>query len=68
MVWVTDKKRKNVDRSMIEKILSTGRITRYQHFQLASTLLGNPAMADEERCQINRVFDYIQTGRVRMID
>ncbi|WP_416672154.1 hypothetical protein [Egbenema bharatensis] len=72
MVWVTnqnfDKKAELVDRAIVEKILLSGEMSRFQHFHLSSTLLGNPAMADEERCQINRVFDYIQTGRIRLVD
>jgi hypothetical protein len=72
MVWVTNKnfykKSGLVDRSIVEKILISGEMSRFQHFQLSSTLLANPAIPDEERCEINRVFDYIQTGRVRLID
>jgi hypothetical protein len=68
MVWVTDKKVNFVDRSIIESIVLAGQMNRQQHFQLSSALLADPTMAEEERCQINRVFDYIQTGRVRLVD
>lgn len=68
MVWVTDKRVKFVDRSMVEQINLAGRMSRYQHFQLSSALLADPTLTEEERCKINRIFDYIQTGRVRLVD
>lgn len=53
--------------SMVEEIIAAGRMSRQQHLQLTSMMLADQRMSDEDRRQINRVLDYIQTGRVRLI-
>jgi len=57
-----------VTHSLIERILSTGTMSRQEHLQLASALLADDISTDDQRCQINRVFDYIQIGRLKLID
>lgn len=52
----------------IDRILSTGLISRQEHLQLASALLADTTMTDEERARINRVFDYLQVGRLKVVD
>jgi hypothetical protein len=52
----------------IEQILQTGEMTRQQHLQLTSDMLSDHQMTDEERRQINRVFDYLQVGRLKLVD
>lgn len=53
---------------LIDQILSSGQINRQEHLYLASILLSNQKATEKERRQINRIFDYIQTGRVKLID
>lgn len=52
---------------LVEQILCTGQMSQTQHFQLASALLSNQQMNEADRRQINRVFDYLCTGRVKLI-
>ncbi|HEY9659286.1 MAG TPA: hypothetical protein V6C65_12595 [Allocoleopsis sp.] len=68
MVWVTDNKLQLAIKPLVEEILASGQMNRNQHFQLASAMLSNSELSDQERRQINRVFDYIQTGRIKLID
>ncbi|HEY9700103.1 MAG TPA: hypothetical protein V6D10_22805 [Trichocoleus sp.] len=68
MVWMTDSKPRLVIRSIVSSILASGKITRKEHLQLSSAILADQSITDEERRQINRVFDYVQTGRLRVVD
>jgi hypothetical protein len=43
-------------------------MNRQEHLQLTSAILSDYRITDEERRQINRVFDYIQTGRLKLVD
>ena len=53
---------------LIEQIIANGKMNREEHLQLTSTILADDKITTEERCQINRVFDYIQTGRLKLVD
>lgn len=68
MVWITDNKLQLAINPLVEEILTSGHMNRNQHFQLASAMLSNPELSDQERRQVNRIFDYIQTGRIKLID
>ncbi len=68
MVWVTDSKPRLVIRAIIADVLASGKITRKEHLQLSSAILADQSITDDERRQINRVFDYLQTGRLRIAD
>jgi hypothetical protein len=52
---------------LVEQILRTGQMSQTQHFKLASALLSNQQMNETDRRQINRAFDCLQTGRVKLI-
>jgi hypothetical protein len=52
---------------LVEQIIRAGQMTQTQHFQLASAMLSNQQMNETDRRQINRAFDYLQTGRVKLI-
>jgi hypothetical protein len=68
MVWLTQIKSSIAIKPLIDQIISTGKMSRKEHVQLTSAILSNPRMTDEERREINRVFDYIQIGRLKLID
>lgn len=68
MVWVSDGKPRLAIRAIITDVLASGRITRKEHLQLSSAILADQSITDDERRQINRVFDYLQTGRLRIAD
>jgi hypothetical protein len=68
MVWTVQSKSAIAIKQMIEQIISIGQINRQEHLQLTSTILSDHRITDEERRQINRVFDYIQIGRLKLVD
>mgnify|MGYP003444856887 FL=1 len=53
---------------MVDRIVASGKIARREHLILTSAILSDDKISDEERYQINRVFDYIQIGRLHFID
>lgn len=55
-------------RRLIEQILNQGHMSRKQHLLLTSAILSDQRITEDDRRQINRVFDYIQTGRLRLVD
>ena len=65
MVKVTSNSNLPLDR-LIDRILGSGHISRQEYLHLASVLLSNQKATDKERRQINRIFDSIQTGRVKL--
>jgi len=67
MVRVAEKRAKLAIQLLVEQINSTGLMSHNQYVQLASVLLADPQLSDEERRLINQAFDYIQTGRVKLI-
>ena len=54
--------------SLVKQVLTARRITRKEYLQMVSTLLADPELSDEERRQINRIFDYIQINQVTIVD
>jgi hypothetical protein len=53
---------------MVDRIVASGKITRREHLVLTSALLSDDKITEEDRHQINRIFDYIQIGRLKFID
>jgi hypothetical protein len=53
---------------LTEKILSSGQITYQQHFQLTYAMLSNVPITSEESTQINRVFERLQTGQLKIVE
>ncbi len=53
---------------LMERVLSSRQITRVDYLRLTSSLLSNHRITEEERTQISRIFDYIQTGKLTLID
>ncbi|MEG3860221.1 hypothetical protein [Microcoleus sp. herbarium12] len=53
---------------MVDRIVASGKIARREHLVLTSAILCDDKLSEEERHQINRIFDYIQIGRVKFID
>ena len=54
--------------SVVEQILTSGEMSRQQHLQLTSAMLADRQINEEDRRQINRVLDYIQTGRIKLVN
>jgi hypothetical protein len=55
-------------KQLVERVLTSGQLSRREHLQLVSTILSDYKVTDEERSQINRVFDELQLGRLRLVD
>jgi hypothetical protein len=53
---------------IVDRIFNIGQLSRSEHLQLVTTILSDYKVTDEERSQINRVFDELQMGRLKFID
>ena len=53
---------------MVDRIVASGKIARREHLVLTSAILSDDKISEEDRHQINRVFDYLQIGRLKFID
>ncbi|HEY9621470.1 MAG TPA: hypothetical protein V6C78_13935 [Crinalium sp.] len=68
MVWTIAQKSDLTIKPLIDEIIASGKMSRQQHLQLASAVLSDHHITEEERRHINRVFDYVQTGRLKLVD
>ncbi|MBW4478017.1 MAG: hypothetical protein KME54_14405 [Tolypothrix brevis GSE-NOS-MK-07-07A] len=55
-------------KKIVDRILRSGKMSRQDHILLTSTVFGQGDVSEGDRRQINRVFDYIQTGQLKLID
>ncbi len=55
-------------KQIIDRIFSSGQMSRQDHIVLTYTMLSDSEISDEDRSRINQIFDYIQTGRLRIVD
>lgn len=53
---------------ILDRILASRQLNRYEHLHLASLLLANHRLTADERRQINQIFDQIQSGRISLVD
>ncbi|WP_017654611.1 hypothetical protein [Fortiea contorta] len=53
---------------IVDRILISGSMSRQDHSLLTATIFNHGDISTEERRQINRVFDSIQTGQVQLVD
>jgi hypothetical protein len=53
---------------IIERILQVRQLSRQEHLHLASVLLASQRITEEERRQINGIFDQIQSGQIKLVD
>lgn len=67
MVRVAEKNSELVIPLLVEQIIVTGQMSRSQYVQLTSIILADSSLTNEERRQINQAFDYLQTGRVKLV-
>lgn len=51
-----------------EKLISAGKISKQDYHQLSKVILADNQIDEEERRQVNRIFDAIQSGKVRIVD
>jgi hypothetical protein len=55
-------------KQIVEKIFIAGQLSRLEHLQLVTLILSDYKVSDEERSQLNRIFDDLQTGRLKLVD
>lgn len=55
-------------RHIVERILNSGQVSRIEHLQLVTTFLSDYKVTDDERSQINHIFDDVQTGHLKIVD
>jgi hypothetical protein len=68
MVRVTDMRSDMTIQMLVAQIATTGQLSRREHVQLTSTILADHQLSDEDRRHISRLLDYVQIGRLRLID
>jgi hypothetical protein len=54
--------------SLVNRIIRFGKMSRKDHMLLTSIVLSDGEVSESERRQINRIFDYIQSGRLELVD
>ncbi|GAB4185603.1 MAG: hypothetical protein Fur006_24220 [Coleofasciculaceae cyanobacterium] len=52
----------------VENVIISRQITYRQYHQLSAAILADGKVDEEERRQINRLFDAIQRGYVKIVD
>lgn len=55
-------------KKIVDRIILLGRMSRQDHTKLISTAFAHGELSGEERRQINRIFDRIQTGQLQLVD
>lgn len=53
---------------LVEKILSEGKLSRQEYLQMTRAILSDYNVTEEESRQINRIFDDVQTGSLKLVD
>jgi uncharacterized membrane protein YebE (DUF533 family) len=53
---------------LVEKIILSRQISYQQYHQLSAAIMADGRVDEEERYQINRLFDAIQSGQVRIVN
>jgi len=54
--------------TMVDQFLRARKITPQQYQDLSQMVLADGSVDDHELQQINRLFDAIQTGRIKVLD
>jgi hypothetical protein len=68
MVWVTENYPGTAIQSLVNQIVSAGEVSRREYMRLTSTLLADCKLTDQDRRQISQVLDYVQIGRLKLVD
>ncbi len=68
MPWIAQTQSNQTITQLLERILTAGQLSRWEYLTLMSRILSDRELTDSERHQINRIFDYVQTGRLKLIN
>ncbi|MBD2362978.1 hypothetical protein [Anabaena sp. UHCC 0399] len=55
-------------KQIVDRILRSGKMSRQDHTLLTSTVFNKRDVHEGERRQINRVFNHIQTGQLKLVN
>lgn len=55
-------------KQLVDRIIDSGQIKRQEHVRLTSEILASQDTTTDSCYQINRILDYIQMGRIKLID
>ncbi|MCS6813565.1 MAG: hypothetical protein NZ772_08360 [Cyanobacteria bacterium] len=53
---------------LIREVINSGKLTRQEYMALTLAMLSNQRLSEDDRQQINRVFDNIQTAQIKIVD
>jgi hypothetical protein len=53
---------------LVERFILSRKISKKEYYQLSVAILADGQIDEEERHQINRLFDAIQAGQLKIID
>ena len=68
MLWTIQTRSKISILQMTDRIINSGQLSHIDYLRLTSAILSDKEINEFERQQINRVFDYVQTGRLKFND
>ena len=55
-------------RHLIHQVIDTGKVTRQDYMQLTTLFLSEQRISEDDRQQINRIFEQIQAHQIRITD
>ena len=53
---------------IVDQIIASGKMSRQDHILLTSIVLADGGVGESERRQINRIFNQIQTGQLKLVN
>ena len=53
---------------LVDQIISGGQLSRQEYLQMTRAILSDYNVTEEERRQINHLFDDVQAGRLQLVD
>lgn len=68
MRWLSQNQSNPTLTQLLDRILTSGQLDRSEYLKLMSAILSDSQITDAQRNEINRIFDYVQTGRFTLID
>ncbi|MEB3340409.1 hypothetical protein [Okeania sp.] len=68
MLWTEQNQPKVTINQMVNRIMTSAKLTRQEYLQLTSSILSGKNITNQERHKINQIFDFIQIGKINLID
>ncbi|MGB3535582.1 MAG: hypothetical protein WBA13_18955 [Microcoleaceae cyanobacterium] len=68
MLWITQSSSDLEINVLVERILTAGQLNRWEYSKLMAAILSNHELSETDRHQINRIFDYVQIGRLKLVN